>query len=119
MLHARTRHLESVQACRGSGMPQLLQVCLRRLPWYARRLWAQTRLILNLLLTAFGSRGQDHAALHAGFAGCLATPLRPAQLYDCLVTVLGQPAAPPLVTPHHSADIQTQMYLRALVAESV
>ncbi len=53
-------------------------------------LLANTRLVL---LTSLGHRGQAREAQEAGFAAYLTKPVRHAQLYGCLVTVMGTPAA--------------------------
>jgi CheY-like chemotaxis protein len=53
-------------------------------------LLADTRLVL---LTSLGHRGQAREAQEAGFAAYLTKPVRHAQLYGCLVTVMGVPAA--------------------------
>jgi CheY-like chemotaxis protein len=53
-------------------------------------LLADTRLVL---LTSLGHRGQAREAQEAGFAAYLTKPVRQAQLYGCLVTVMGTPTA--------------------------
>lgn len=52
-------------------------------------LLADIRLVL---LTSLGHRGQAREAQEAGFSAYLTKPVRHAQLYDCLVTVMGVPA---------------------------
>ncbi len=60
-----------------------------------------------ILLTVFGWRGQGQAARAAGLAAYLTKPVRQAQLFECLITVLGlrEEAAPdapkPFVTRHN------------------
>jgi PAS domain S-box-containing protein len=59
----------------------------------------------TILLTAFGWRGQGQAARNAGLSAYLTKPVRQAQLFECLVTVLGlraeETAAKPLLTRHN------------------
>jgi two-component system sensor histidine kinase/response regulator len=76
--------------------------------------------MLLILLTSFGQRGDGPTALHAGFAGYLVKPIRQAQLYDCIITVIGMTATcrpPTPITHHHVAEVQTQSRTRVLVAE--
>jgi CheY-like chemotaxis protein len=73
-----------------------------------------------VLLTTFGRRSEGQAAVHAGFAGYIAKPLRQSQLYDCLVTVMGVPDTSVPSTPstcQPAAERQTPPRLRILVAE--
>ena len=76
----------------------------------ARLIHAEARFatLPTILLTVFGWRGQGQAARDAGLAAYLTKPVRQAQLFECLVTVLGLRAeeqstdAPkPLVTRHN------------------
>jgi signal transduction histidine kinase/CheY-like chemotaxis protein/HPt (histidine-containing phosphotransfer) domain-containing protein len=73
----------------------------------ARRIHAEAEwaALPTILLTAFGWRGQAQAARDAGLAAYLTKPVRQAQLFECLVTVLGlrveKEAAKPLVTRHN------------------
>ena len=99
---------------------------------------AATRLIL---LTSFGQRGHAAEAQRAGFAAYLTKPVRQAQLFECLTTVLGAagvgaqfiapnsamtteagvmnhaPTPNPLVTRHTLAERQHQARVRILVVE--
>ncbi len=86
---------------------------------------APTRLIL---LTSQGQRGDATAAQAAGYAGYLTKPVREAQLYACLTTVLTQSAQatvregpfagrPALVTRHTLAEASARATARILVAE--
>ena len=82
-------------------------------------LLADIRLVL---LTSLGHRGQAREAQEAGFAAYLTKPVRHAQLYDCLVTVMGVPAGShdqgrngigpstklPLVTRHTLKEAQAR-----------
>jgi PAS domain S-box-containing protein len=43
-----------------------------------------------VMLTSFGQRGQGATAREAGVAAYLAKPVRQSQLFDCLVSVVGQ-----------------------------
>ncbi|MBW1873699.1 MAG: response regulator [Deltaproteobacteria bacterium] len=64
-----------------------------------------------ILLTSWGQRGDAKRAQEAGFAAYLTNPVRYAQLFDCLTTVLGRESKPdeekvtePLVTRHTLAE---------------
>ena len=79
-----------------------------------------TRLVL---LTSVGRRGDGERARDVGVDAYLTKPVRQSQLYECLRTVLGQPAKPQestrpaLVTRHTIAEAQHQIRPRILVAE--
>lgn len=88
---------------------------------------AHVRLVM---LTSFGQRGQAKAAREAGFSAYLTKPLRHAQLYECLATVMGAleaagqgverggaPTASPLVTRHTLDEAQARSRPRILVAD--
>jgi two-component system sensor histidine kinase/response regulator len=78
---------------------------------------APTRLIL---LTSFGSRVHSEEARRAGIAADLLKPIRQAQLYDCLVTVMGLAPEPSLARPstrHVFAGEAAQLGARVLIAE--
>ena len=86
---------------------------------------APTRLVL---LTSQGQRGDAQAAHTAGYAAYLRRPVREAQLYACLTTVLtpSAPATvregpsagrPALVTRHSLAEATARATVRILVAE--
>jgi signal transduction histidine kinase len=73
-----------------------------------------------VLLTAFGQRGAGDMAHHLGIAASLSKPIRQAQLYDCLTTVLGIVTATPctlLVTRQSLAEMRAPRHWRILVAE--
>lgn len=78
----------------------------------ARRIKAETALTAMplILLASFGWRGQAQAAHEAGLAAYLTKPIRQAQLFECLVTVLGlhdrpnNAPQPPLLTRHNLKD---------------
>jgi CheY-like chemotaxis protein len=70
-----------------------------------------------LLLTPFGHGADDVRA--AGVADCIAKPIRPSQLHDCLVTILlgmRQPAAP-VAMPRLRRPAMPAHARRLLVAE--
>ena len=79
-----------------------------------------TRLVL---LTSVGRRGDGERARDVGVDAYLTKPVRQSQLYECLRTVLGQPAKPQeatrsvLVTRHTLAEAKHQTRPRILVAE--
>ena len=99
---------------------------------------AATRLVL---LTSFGQRGHAAEAQQAGCAAYLTKPVRQAQLFECLTTVLGttdvgaqfiapnsamtaeagvmnhSPTSPPLITRHTLAERRHQTHGRILVVE--
>jgi CheY-like chemotaxis protein len=72
-----------------------------------------------ILLTSVGSRGQGDEAQRAGCAAHLSKPIRQAQLYDCLATVLGTDAsvAPRLITRYILMNTLAQVRTRVLVVE--
>jgi len=87
---------------------------------------SRTRLVF---LTSLGHRGQAKEAQEAGFVAYLSKPVGYAQLYQCLVTVMGTPATahvqevnpagllakPPLVTKHTLKEAETRAQPRILV----
>ena len=87
---------------------------------------APTRLIL---LTSQGQRGDAQAAQTAGYAAYLTKPVHESRLYECLLTVVAQPApagAGPcdggpvpaaLITRHSLAETKTQGTPKILLAE--
>ena len=84
-----------------------------------------------VLLTSFGRRGDATEARQIGVAAYLTKPVREAQLYDCLATVLGganvgarhavplpeNQAPPPLITRHTLAEAADRSRRRVLLAE--
>ena len=74
----------------------------------------------SLPLVLFGSLGRGEAGSKL-FAATLAKPLRQSQLFDTLVTLLGQDAAPrlapPVASPKVDATLATRHPLRILLAE--
>ena len=74
-----------------------------------------------VLLTSVALRGQAARARQAGVAGYLSKPVRQAQLFDCLATVMGAPPdvepTRPLITRHSLAEARGQARPRVLVAE--
>jgi PAS domain S-box-containing protein len=86
---------------------------------------SSTRLVL---LTPQGARGDAAAARAAGYAAYLTKPVREAQLFACLTTLLTRSAQatvceessagrPELVTRHSLAEAKAQSTARILVAE--
>jgi CheY-like chemotaxis protein len=76
---------------------------------------ARVRLVL---LTSWSS--QESSVSFDGMATCLPKPIRQAQLYNTLVTVLGTATVPPLPQPLRHADQraqQTPLHARVLVVE--
>ncbi len=78
-----------------------------------------------IMLTSMGMRGQAEASRKAGFAGFLAKPAHPSQLFDCLATVMsgGVEKGPArkntsLVTRHSLREAKAaRNRLRILVAD--
>jgi two-component system sensor histidine kinase/response regulator len=73
-----------------------------------------------VLLTSFGQRGHGAEASRIGVAAYLTKPVDDADLYDCLVEVLGEAAAhhkPHLVTRHSLREARPTISARVLVAE--
>ncbi len=76
---------------------------------------ASTRLVLQ---TSQGQRGDATAAQAVGYVAYLTKPVREAQLYACLTTVLTPSAGrPALVTRHSLAEATARATARILVAE--
>ena len=73
-----------------------------------------------ILLTSFGQRGHGAEASRIGIAAYLTKPVDEADLYDCLVEVLGEgqgKRAPHLVTRHSLRELRPPVAARVLVAE--
>ncbi len=73
-----------------------------------------------ILLTSFGQRGHGAEASRIGIAAYLTKPVDEADLYDCLVEVLGEgpgKKAPHLVTRHSLRELRPPVAARVLVAE--
>ncbi len=73
-----------------------------------------------ILLTSFGQRGHGAEASRIGIAAYLTKPVDEADLYDCLVEVLGEgpgKRAPHLVTRHTLRELRPPVAARVLVAE--
>ncbi|MDP3597960.1 MAG: response regulator, partial [Nitrospirota bacterium] len=75
-------------------------------------------------LTSQGQRGDAKAAQMAGYAAYLTKPVREAQLYESLITVLKPPAQanaasprPTLITRHSLAESNARSTARILLAE--
>jgi PAS domain S-box-containing protein len=95
-------------------MPELDGLALAR---EIRRHRSAERLPL-ILLTSLGRR--EHGAEEAEFAARLTKPIRPSQLYDALLNVLGEPAAAPPPEPAVHAErapLTDGVGLQVLVAE--
>ena len=78
-----------------------------------------TRLVL---LTSVGQRGEGEEARQAGIEAYLTKPVRQSELYDCLVTVIGEPdeaasAGAKLVTRHALREKRAAGRSRVLEAE--
>jgi two-component system sensor histidine kinase/response regulator len=73
-----------------------------------------------VLLTSFGQRGHGAEASRIGISAYLTKPVDEADLYDCLVEVLGEARThrpPQLVTRHSLREARTPVVARVLVAE--
>ncbi len=73
-----------------------------------------------VLLSGAGIRGEAGEAGAAGFDAFLTKPVRHSPLHDCLVTLLGVPAARsprPLITRHTIAESRAARRARILLAE--
>ena len=77
-----------------------------------------------VLLSSFGQRGHGEVARHFGVAAYLTRPVRQAQLFDCLATVMGKLNGgsvglenPPLVTQHSLIEEQRKSNVRILLVE--
>jgi signal transduction histidine kinase/Na+/proline symporter/CheY-like chemotaxis protein len=88
-------------------MPDMDGLCLGR----AIKEKADIQVPKLVLLTSRGNRGDANRAEGFGFAAYLTKPVRSAQLFDCLATVLGsacpsthEEKPPPLVTRHTLAE---------------
>ena len=119
--------LAQVQAAHRNGTPYAVAIVDVQMPGMdglelARTITADPllRSLRLVLLTAIGQRGAGAAAQQRGCAAYLTKPIRHAQLYDCLATVMGTPTeapAGPLVTRHTLAETQAHERARVLVAE--
>jgi len=70
------------------------------------------------MLSSWGQRPQGELAQHTNIAAYLTKPVRQAQLYDCLTTVLGTSAArPPVPLTPAPWPTKPQFQARVLVAE--
>ena len=92
------RALEVLQDAQAAGTPCAAAILDFGMPHMdglelARRIQANPDLAATplILLTSFGQRGEVEAATEAGFAAYLTKPVRQQQLYECLMTVLGDP----------------------------
>jgi PAS domain S-box-containing protein len=80
---------------------------------------AATRLVM---LTSVGSRGETAELQRIGFSAYLTKPIKISQLYDCLVTVMGDTPRPstksrrPIITRHTLRE-EKKRRVRILVAE--
>jgi two-component system sensor histidine kinase/response regulator len=73
-----------------------------------------------VLLTSFGQRGHGAEASRIGVSAYLTKPVDEADLYDCLVEVLGETGAqkrPHLVTRHSLREARSSVSALVLVAE--
>jgi CheY-like chemotaxis protein/HPt (histidine-containing phosphotransfer) domain-containing protein len=73
-----------------------------------------------VLLTSFGQRGHGAEAARIGMAAYLTKPVDEADLYDCLVEVLGEGTRAKgthLVTRHSLRELRPRVAARVLVAE--
>ncbi len=73
-----------------------------------------------VLLTSFGQRGHGAEASRIGISAYLTKPVDEADLYDCLVEVMGEGRrkhAPHLVTRHSLRELRPPVAARVLVAE--
>jgi two-component system sensor histidine kinase/response regulator len=76
-----------------------------------------------VLLTSFGQRGHGEVARHFGVAAYLTRPVRQAQLFDCMVTVMGKvtesagPDTSKLVTRHTLIEDQRKLSVQILLVE--
>ena len=77
-----------------------------------------------VLLSSFGQRGHGEVARQFGVAAYLTRPVREAQLFDCLATVMGKlngesvvRDTPKLVTRHSLIEAQTKSNVRILLVE--
>ena len=73
-----------------------------------------------VLLTSFGQRGHGAEASRIGISAYLTKPVDEADLYDCLVEVLGETRLrrpPHLVTRHSLREARSPISARILVAE--
>jgi two-component system sensor histidine kinase/response regulator len=119
--------LEQLQAAHSHGTPYALAILDLQMPGMNGLELARTikddpllRSLRLVLLSSLCRRGDGTEAQRIGFAAYLTKPIRQAQLYDCLTTVMGSPAeapAVPLVTRHRLAETQAQLRVRVLVAE--
>jgi signal transduction histidine kinase/DNA-binding response OmpR family regulator len=120
------RALDGLRRAQQTGHPYRLAFLEAQLPdlaglAVARAITAEPALaaVRLILLTSVSARGQGAEAQRAGCAASLAKPLRHAQLYDCLATVLGTAAssATRLITRYILMNTLALARARVLVAE--
>jgi signal transduction histidine kinase/CheY-like chemotaxis protein len=118
--------LAQLRAAYAAGQPYTLAILDYQMPGMDGLELAQTikadpilapmRLVM---LSSVSQRGQGAAAQQASIAACLTKPVRQAQLYTCLTTIMeaaAQPAgAPPMTGPQEKAPLQ--IHARVLVVE--
>jgi len=85
---------------------------------------SRTASVRVVLLSSFGQRGHGEVARHFGVAAYLTRPVREAELFDCLATVMGKvnggsvgADTPKLVTQHSLVEEQRKSSLRILLVE--
>src|SRR2546428_3476774 len=120
------RALAGMRLAQQTGQPYRLAFLEVQLPDIsgldvARAITAEPALaaVRLILLTSVGTRRQGDEARRAGCAAQLAKPIRQAQLYDCLATVLGTDTAVAtrLITRDILMHTPAQARARVLVAE--
>jgi signal transduction histidine kinase/DNA-binding response OmpR family regulator len=119
--------LAQLQAAHRNGTPYALAILDVQMPGMdglelARAITADPLLqsLRLVLLRTIGQRGEDGEVPHARCVASLTKPIRQAQLYKCLLTVMGTPAeAPtgPLVIRQPLVETPTHGRARVLVAE--
>jgi CheY-like chemotaxis protein len=122
--------LERLREARSLGRPFRLALVDYQMPEMDGEMFAQavrsdpTLSDLSLIMaTSIGKRSDARRMYEAGFAAYLMKPIKPALLFDCVLTVLGQEHAhagrgrAPLVTRHSLAEKRLMTQGHVLVAE--
>jgi signal transduction histidine kinase/DNA-binding response OmpR family regulator len=118
--------LARLRAAHAAGQPYTLAILDYRMPGMDGLALAQTikadpilAPVRLVMLSSVSQRGHGSAAQQAGIAAFLVKPVRQAQLYTCLTTIMGTIVQPACVAPatHPQEKAQPQVHARVLVVE--
>src|SRR5439155_5045158 len=114
--------LAQLRAAHAAGQPYTLAILDYQMPGMDGLELAQTikadpilAPVQLIMLSSVSQRGQGTAAQQAGIAAFLTKPVRQAQLYTCLTTIMGAAAQPACVSPLTRPQEKAQLQIRARV----